>query len=325
MKQLLLVVGLIFTYTGLLAHPVSLNWVKLKIEDGKVSVQYRILAEDLVYFYRPEPDQYYNYSTQELKVLAKKHGDAIARHFNIIDQDENVLMGRVISVYDDSLPREPVNLMDLMKYDIVYQLAYEEVPSDWNKLFIEQGIGDGLPVVTFLSATSESRVLLDQAELADQVRFELLRYGKNDIANPSKLTSSYFTTTHSGIRHELTIPTDLLYSLMGTSGSNEITQEQLYRYFSKYNQVQVTGNTLVPTVEQVNHLALDSKSRYTYLDIYYHAAKRPDYLSIRWSDFNWEFRWLESNIQIEDSLYRHTFSRFQPEFNWIRESKPERN
>ncbi len=310
------------------SHPVSLNWVNMKIEQGKISIQYKILVEDLVYFHRPQPDDLYNYSSDTLRSLASKHGGLITNNFKLFDSDQIPLKANLIAINDRSIDSDKINVMDLMRYEIIYYFEYQGLPKDWTNLFIQQKMGKGsikIPVVTFLSAEENGRVLLEYSELDDNSQFELLRYGRNIIDNPSELTSSYFTATNSGIRHELTIPITILNGLMGQASDNEITDTQLSNYFSVNNKVQVENSVLTPSINEFKSLIINNKNKFIYLDISYSSIMFPDILLIEWMDYSWQFRWLESNIIIEDSVYRHTFSRFQPAFQWSSTLQPEKN
>lgn len=302
------------------AHPVSLNWVKMKIAGGKVAIQYKMLAEDLVYFYKPDHDGYYNYDAETLQALSKKHGQLIAEHFDIIGEDGVSLSSSLLSIDDKNLPDDQVNLMDLMKYEIIYYLSYHKVTDDWEKLYIDQKIGKAtikIPIVTFLEVEADGQLILESSQLADDSQFELLRYGNNDIVNPSELTDSHFMATNSGVRHELTIPAGLLNRLMGNTVANEITAQQAKAYFSRFNKVSVGGITVTPAVQSIMTLNTDGKRSYVYLDLYYASNDYPNNLNISWADFNWGFRWLDARISIADTTYQHTFSRFQPNFRWV--------
>ena len=310
-------------------HPVSLNWVHLKIEENQIKVSYRILAEDLIYFYRPEPDDFYNYPTHELLKLAEEHSRLISESFKIQDQNGLLTPLELPSLRTGSMKENQINVMDLMKHEIIYHFTMGSLSEGWEYLTLEQGLGKGavkIPVVTFLSAEENGRSLMEESELSDDAPFKMFRFGENKTGNPSELTSSFFTSTNVGIKHELTMSKDLLNSLMGKSRGNTITKEQLLSYFKRYNKVSIQGNQLGPSLDKISLLSVNNgQDEFIYMDLNYRFNTIPKELSIEWNDYNWDFRWLESTISIGDSVFNHTFSRFQPNFQWVAPQTPERN
>lgn len=299
-----------------LAHPVSINWVNATIEGERIAVKYRILCEDLVNFYRPACDEYFNYETNELKKLGVEHGRLIQEQFQIL-QNNQVLKSKLVSVNDNSLPSTQVGVMDLMKYPIVYHLVFELNDEHWESLTFDQKLGEyksGLPTITFFSLFDDGEILVDQREL-DSEPLVLARGEKVSNKSDSELTSSYFSLSSEGVRHELTIPRTTFTSLLVQSEiSGDDFVDNVIKYFNTRNNVYNDGNKLSPQLAHFSMLTNDdSGSGLIYMDIKYPMVKNPDDLKLTWNDFNWKFKWFDSKIYTLDSLYLHTFSRFQKE------------
>ena len=95
------------------AHPVSLSWAHARISENKITINFKIFAEDLVYFHHPQPDEYYNYDANNLRSLAVRHSELVQKHFFITDKDNNLLKSEIISINDQSLNQEDkINVMD---------------------------------------------------------------------------------------------------------------------------------------------------------------------------------------------------------------------
>ena len=107
------------------AHPVSLNWVDIRIDNELMVVRYRILVEDLIYFYHPKHDGLYNYRTDTLRALAELHGSAIVQNFRIRDDQGQSFQPMAHVANTRSISGESINVMDLMKHEIIYTTEYD--------------------------------------------------------------------------------------------------------------------------------------------------------------------------------------------------------
>ncbi len=300
------------------SHPVSLNWVEIGIEDSILIVRYKILAEDLVYFHRPGHDEYYDYDINILDSLADVHGRLILQNFRISDEN-GILLDHSIDYVNSTLNGEKVNIMDLMRYEIQYRLEYKMITQDWKKLIIQQTLGTGdikIPVVTFLSVYNGENTLLENVEVQRDEIMTIYPSGNNPRVNPSKLTSSFFTISESGIRHELTIPVKVFYSLLGVSGSSQITPERINSYFLKRNHIYGNEQKLKPQLSYFKTLENSRNTGFMYMDLFYPSQTYPGEVRVTWTDYNWHFRWFDSRISANDSTFLHTFSRFQPYLQW---------
>ena len=308
-------------------HPVSLTWAHARLIPDKVVINFKILAEDLLYFHHPQPDEFYNYPVNELRGLAAPHGDLLIQYFYIIDENGECLDAKILSTKDNLPDRDSVNVMDLMRYDIQFKIEFTLHGAEWTKLIINQEFGDfgiGIPAVTFLSVFQDQKTLVKNVEVSPGNPF-ILRKGQQSQEqdkSPSELTSSFFTITPAGIRHELTLPNAIFHGLTALPPKGASRYEQAEDYFQHHNAVYGNKKKLTPRLKHLKSLealeegSLTGLDGFVYLDIFYPAEKALEHSKITWTDYGWKFRWFNSEIQTIDSSYQHTFSRFQPVFYW---------
>ncbi len=306
-------------------HPVSLTWVNVRINGDQITASFKVLAEDLIYFHHLEHDGAYNYAVDTLKSLAQKHSEIIEYYFFMIDEQGERIAFSLASVNTHELTGSEIGVMDLMKYSIQYKLTATLKDVNWEKLIFHQKFDDhkiGIPSVTFLSAYSNGDKLVADVELSPGQPFTLYSSNNQPEVNPSRLTSSYFSITPFGIRHELTLPYQE-YQVLTGQAKQGFDEHQTLDYFNHYNPI-VNGHTkLIPQLRGFRSLQAeideqpDPKSL-IYLDLYYPSEDITDQVIITWSDYNWQWRWFESTILTIDSTYQHTFSRYQPVFFWER-------
>ncbi|MEQ9423516.1 MAG: hypothetical protein RJQ09_03790 [Cyclobacteriaceae bacterium] len=314
------------------AHPVSLTWANARISEDEIQVTFKVLAEDLVYFHHPEPDGFYNYRVDQLQDLAQKHSEVILEYFYITNESVR-LPSQLISTTDNWPESSQINVMDLMKYYIQLRLKFKLKDKDWNKLVVHQEFGShgiGIPSVTFFSAYKNGNTLIENVEVSPGNPLVLRPIQNQEKSNPSELTSSFFTISNAGIRHELTLPATVFNGLVQTGVSNTSSAQLATQYFESTNPIFANGRKLVPRIQLLQSLdKLDEESLvsiegFVYLDIFYPTKGSFNESLISWTDYTWKFRWFESEIMSIDSSYQHTFSRFQQEFRWKSGFNPEK-
>ncbi len=306
-------------------HPVSLTWANVRINGTQVSVNFKVLVEDLIYFHHPEHDGYYQYNTDTLKTLSDVHGEIIEDYFHFTDAEGELISLTMRAIDANELTGEKIAAMDLMKYSIRYQLTATLPNADWDQLTFHQEFDQheiGIRSVTFLTAFNNGDKLVNDVEVSPDQPFTLLASGQEHLINPSHLTSSYFSITPLGIRHELTLPYEQYVLLTGRS-ADAFDEVGTLAYFGSHNTVAANDLELTPELRHFTSLQsldeglLQSQSL-VYLDLYYPIEQSADMVSITWSDYNWQWRWFDSTIMTMDSIYQHTFSRYQPTFFWER-------
>lgn len=298
-------------------HPVSLSWVSGKIEGNKIAISYKILAEDLIYFHQPAYDENFDFELKTLRLLARKHGDLITKYFRIKSREDQYLKPKLIGINDQSLSGEKVNVMDLMKLDIYYRFEFQLSSSDWDELTFYQNLGShkvAIPSITFLSFFENGEALLENMELAIERPITVKKGEKQKPIKPSEFTSSYFTFSQAGIRHELTIPSTTFNALLMQSQLSDATlADRMTAYFKLRNPIFNNNSKLTPQLANISSLSNDDKSNgFMYIDIVYPTVEYPENTVVTWDDYNWQFSWFNSSIIAFDSVYKHTFSRFQP-------------
>lgn len=299
------------------SHPVSISWITGKMEHNQITISYKIFAEDLIYYHHPEHDENYDYDVDVLKSLAKIHGELILKNFRIKYNQGDFLEAKLVAINDRSLTSGKVNVMNLMKYEITYRIEFHFNTEEWKSLTFTQNLGRhkaGIPSITFLSVFENEVVLIENGELTLEQPITLIKGEERTTLKPSELTSSYFTVSSFGIRHELTIPTETFNTLLLQSQTTDSTfTNNVINYFNIQNAVFNNAKKLTPKLAHITTLTNnDSGSGFTYVDIFYPTIKYPSNLLLTWSDYNWQFKWFNSEIITIDSLYQHTFSRYQP-------------
>lgn len=305
-------------------HPVSLTWANVRINGDQVTVNFKVLLEDLIYFHHPEHDGYYQYNTDQLRSLAELHGKIIEDYFYLTDAEGQRISLTMKAINTNALSGEQIAAMDLMRHSIHYRLTATLPAVSWAQLTFHQAFDQheiGIPSVTFLTAYSAREQLATDVEVAPGQPFILLPTGNQPPINPSRLTSSYFTITPLGIRHELTLPYKAYVQM--TSTPTPAPHNTALSYFANHNPI--TADDLVLTPELRNYTALQSEDgdllqpeHLVYLDLYYPTDQPAQQVAITWSDYHWQWRWFKSSILTMDSTYQHTFSRYQPTFFWER-------
>ncbi|MEQ9297862.1 MAG: hypothetical protein RIF33_04830 [Cyclobacteriaceae bacterium] len=307
------------------SHPVSLTWANVRIKGDQVAINFKVLLEDLIYFHHPEHDGYYQYSTETVKSLSVVHGETIEDYFYLTDAEGQRISLTLKAINTNDLIEEKVEALNLMKYSINYQLTATLPRADWDQLTFHQAFDQheiGIPSVTFLTAFKDGEKLVTDVEVSPSQPFTLLPSGQQEQINPSELTSSYFSITPLGIRHELTLPYAEYVLLTGQS-DEDFDEAATLTYFCAHNPVSADGLKLLPALQHFTSLqsvdeGLLQPESLVYLDLYYPMAYVANKVALTWSDYNWQWRWFDSTILTMDSTYHHTFSRYQPKFFWER-------
>jgi len=307
------------------AHPVSLSWAHARISENTITINFRIFAEDLVYFHHPQPDEYYNYDPSVLRSLAVRHSELVREYFFITDNEDR-LKSEIVSINDQSLNQEEkINVMDLMKYEIQFKIEYTLNDTNWKRLFVYQEFGRhgiGIPSVTFLSVYANNVALVENVEVSPGHPFTLKPEPNQLNQNPSELTSSFFTISPFGVRHELTLPSSVFQNFIYQPSPDKSPFVQTTNYFKTNNLVFGNSLKLDPELKQIKTLEMNDEDSlsiidgFIYLDIFYPADQPLNHSKITWTDYNWKFRWFDAEIMGMDSTYHYTFSRFRTDFNW---------
>lgn len=318
MKYLLVGFFLFFSIESVKSHPVSISWINAKIEQKKISITYKILAEDLIYYYNPSHDENYDYEVELLKSLAYQYADFILNHLSININNGDFLNPKLININNFSSTSETINVMDMMKYEITYRIEYSFGSTQWDKLTFFKNSGNvkaTVPSITFLSVFETNISLVENWELDYEQPLILVKGESPPSLKSSELTSSFFTVSSLGIRHELTIPKSTINTLLLQSqikGTN--ISESVLSYLKLKNHIYNIDTKLIPQLSQIQSLTNNkTENGFVYIDIIYPTKGYPNNVLLTWSDYSWKFKWFNSEIITIDSSYTHTFSRFQPQ------------
>ncbi|MFY0628482.1 MAG: hypothetical protein JXR07_19450 [Reichenbachiella sp.] len=313
MKRIIVLIVMCFNFILLKAHPVSISWVNGRISETQLVLSYRILAEDLTFYYKPSINEAYDYSVTELKSLAMHHRSFFEQNF-IPNADGQKIVLKDSKVIGNSLPDAlMINIMDLMKYEVTYQVTYN-IDSNWKFLSFRQRfleVKDDLPTVCYLTLNDGPIVLVENQEITSEP-FVVFRDSPVKPLNPSMQTSSYFTTNMKGIYHELTIPFESLIAIMGIPIQSEINPITIDRFLqNSQNQVVADGENLKVKCSDFI-LLTKKKNSMVYLNLFYPFVKLPKKMELTWADYNWNLRWFDSQIKTMNSNINHRFTRYQP-------------
>jgi hypothetical protein len=315
------------------SHPVSLSWARVRVYDDHLKINFKILAEDLVLFHRPEPDSNYNYETNLLRDLSEQHKSMIAENFFVVDEKDNRLATAIVSVDHSSLEEEKIHVMDLMRYAIHYKIRIDLKIKNWEWLEFRQVLGtngSGIPSITFLSVSGSGRDMVKKAEVTPENPFILRAGAEPQSQDFSELTSSFFTIAEEGIRHEITLPVSVFSRLNYSPDQKLLPSQTAQLYFSRNNPVFINEQYSAPVLKNMEILSenegpgLSEPTGFVYLDIFYPAAGIISDYQLTWEDYTWKFRWFDSEILDIDSTYQFRFSRFQPYFIQDRKLKFEK-
>jgi hypothetical protein len=269
-------------------------------------------------YHHPRHDGLYNYPTSDLISLLPNHLELLLENFFITGEDGNSLPISIRQTNKEQLDTEHIALMDLMKYSVTFVL-HVPIDPDWKELTFHQEIATheaGIPAVSIISVYRDGQSLIENYEISEGNPLKLYPYGNVQETDPSKLTSSYYTITPSGTRHELTIPASVLLEMMQIRNFPDTDAiPEIQQYFTRHNPILANYERLVPSVSHMIYLD-DKNSSMIYLDLCYPSEAPLDSVRINWEDFTWKFKWMESEIYTIDQVYRHTFSRYQPSFIW---------
>ena len=326
MIRILVLVIACLGYNTVMAHPVSISWVNGRISDSQIVINYRILAEDLALYYQPSHNDHFDYSIKELQKLALSHM-AFFEQFFVINVDGNSARLTKSKLVGNTLPdREFVNVMDLMKYEVLYQFIYEINP-DWKSLSFRhrfQEIKNDLPTVCYLNLNDKQLALVENQEITSE---PLVVHRNNPVkpTNPSLQTSSFFTMGLEGVYHEFTLPSESLMSLMGISNREDINNISIEKYLrsSQNGVIADDGDLKVICTEYI--LLTNMENSKVYMNLYYPYLKLPGRVELTWRDYDWNLRWFDSQIKTMKSSILHRFTRYQPTilFEGVHEIKKE--
>jgi hypothetical protein len=178
MKQVVIVILLLGLFNPASAHPISFSWANVTIDEGKLSVSYKIFVEDLIYYHNPPHDDNYDYEVEVLRTLSKKHGQVIIDHFGIELNNKRKLKATLIAINDGSLTSDKINVMNLMKHEIHYRFEFPFDTKTWEKLTFHQQLAQheaGIPSITFLSVYENNVALVEDRELTLQQPITLIK------------------------------------------------------------------------------------------------------------------------------------------------------
>ncbi|MCB0568932.1 MAG: hypothetical protein KDC66_04180 [Phaeodactylibacter sp.] len=333
---------------GLAAHPISISWATLHAYPDKVDVQFNILAEDLFLFHAIAPDDNGMFPPATLQAAAEKHQAFLSQYFFLEGLDGQRLEGRFIRCQPFDMPAGGIHRDSLMQYSLLYFFEYCTAQPMSGLRAYQQfgGSRAAVPAVMMASAFQEGA----QAPLLSEISFGhpwLLHFDwetpgnfGRDKGQPSPFARKEDLTTllqinEAGIWQEISLPFEKLETLMPVPRARaaclERSEEVLLKHdvaacFSRQARITADGVPLYPVSVHVAFSGAQGADGLLLADaavqveLFYPLEKAPDDVVVSWDLFSWQARsWaLEATAFGQSS--RFTFSRYQPEFHWQRDT-----
>jgi hypothetical protein len=302
------------------AHPVSLNWVNARVDQKEITLTYKLLAEDLVLFYGNK-NLPHHLTSNYLNQLLEGHAREVLNHFKVTKNEEIALKGKVVYTDGSSLKSDHIHADELMKYELYIHLKYEFQAEGWESLTFQQNLNqlkNAIPVVTFLTIfdTQGQQTLAENYELKPESPVTIRKGNPIKQLSASQSTTSHYSITDVGVRHELTMESSTFKSLLLDSGEVDHTHpDHILSYFHHHHHVHHEGQKVLPELSFTKSLINNSTGDgLIYIDLLYPIRTYTDSLKLTWDDYNWKLRWFDTQIQTGDTTLHHRFTRFQPVF-----------
>lgn len=301
-------------------HPFSVSWGTADIQEKKVSLSIKVLAEDLLYFHHVQYDSFFIVTKEKLLQAAHDHIKIIQAGFPILDQNKEKLKSSMVGSNFSSLEsKNEYGIMELLKYELYFQLEFE-LSSTSELLTFQQVLNSsGVPAVTMLTVKSNNNPIIQNYELSKDHSLTIGRYAIS-VGTPSESTFmlSYITLSDTKISHEMTIPFALLKTFITLDDRSVDTLKIFKEFFASNSTVEINNTTIEPVLTNLTFQS-DSKdliNDFTLVNIHveYSFKSIPKDVEISWNNFNWKVRWFKSLINSFGESDEHNFSRFQPTY-----------
>lgn len=273
------------------AHPISLSTVVANIETNQVTVEMKILVEDLVLFQGLQPDEEQVLSAEDLRTASESHHQFLLDYFQVRLIDGTPLAGGITSTDTAEIPDEGVKADEVMATSVYYELAYslEEtpgfltfsqnfggetnpLPSVMDLIILQNSARLGYPVQ--ISPKNPHSVELDWANPPTndrrswRQRRELMRERRETLLGITSYSTTYsfIYITRSEIRHEILVPLLTLETWFPVERANsdflevseqEKATEAIAAYFRDKGAILIDGVRVPARVDRVDFYGLD--------------------------------------------------------------------
>ena len=271
-------------------HPISLSDATVDIQQQKLTVEIRILFEDLVLYHSIEADTDFRYRANDLRQAAIKHQEFLVKDFHVRDGAGHRLEGNVKTLDVKQVPDDGVLQSELKTRWLTYYLDYP-VDSMLTFVTISQTFGGPRAVLPALMdcMVLQDGVLLDVSQqlmaghtFTTKVDWEnppqqpknwqelrakkLARFRERlGIASYSGLYSFIYINDHQ-VRHEILIPLLTLESWLEIDrrdadfleiDEQKAAKDKISFLFREQNPVKIEGISVKPVLQRLNFFGLD--------------------------------------------------------------------
>ena len=352
-------------------HPVSVIEADIYVSKFKTTMRLKCFAEDLELLQGVEALDDGFYETEELREATKDHAEYLAEKIQLIGVDGNHLPAKIVEIVDFEIPGGRVRQGELMRFTIGITLEYKhEKPPEF--LTIDQQI-----ISEDLLLPSELKILLKQEGSDDpffhMLKPDKPETFQFDWSNPApdseaseKEWESWFTeqrqknlgitsyssvysfiyVTNYEIRHEVLIPLATLATYFevqrAESGfldiaEQDVVAEQVKRFFSFGNPVQIDNIEVAPVFDRVDFYGLDLRDFAVQAErrkvsmangrvgiiMSYSTKGIPRDVKVTWDKFNESVKTVDSVVFAFDDVAKAEFSMFLEDntYHWQSEDR----
>ena len=273
------------------AHPISMSSTVADVQTNKVTVEMRVMVEDLVLYQSLTPSEGTLYSAEQLKAASGQHESLLLRDFSIRDFDGEKLEGEVADRDFSEVPDAGVPAADLMAFSVIYKLEYLfESPPEFLTLLQSFG-GENSPVpsvmdlVVFQSGVWTEETVQLNAGTPHVFEFDWSQAPKpvpkswaerkrqrearqNQMLGITSYSSvySYIYVTDREVRHEILVPLLTLETWLPVERKDpefleieeqHAAREKIAAYFVEKHPLFVDGVRVQPILDRANFYGLD--------------------------------------------------------------------
>lgn len=337
---------LLFMPLLLPAHPISISWATLHASRDKISLQLNVLAEDLFLYHGLEADANGFFPAEQLSQAAEQHQEFLSRYFFLEALQGQKLYPDFLRLQKGSIPKEGIHKDSLMQHSLLYFFEFKTPPAIPG-VQVHQQFGGSLspiPALVMVTAYQEGASGSLTAELSRE-RPWLLRFNweSPDLFARNKGfgrfsreegPSASICIDESGIRQELVLPFEKLETLLPlkrkapsrlSAAEEQQAQREAIAFFTERIRVTANGRPAALSSAMVEFETGTEEpdqpllpDRPVKVSLSYSIAPPLDSVSISWEIFNWQARSWKAEIRAFGETERHTFSRYRPEYFWMR-------
>ncbi|MCB0586839.1 MAG: hypothetical protein KDD06_16145 [Phaeodactylibacter sp.] len=334
---------------SLTAHPISISWATLHAAQGKIGVQLNVLAEDLFLYHGLEADSDGFFTARQLSEAAEKHKAFLRRYFFLESLQGQRLSADLPELQSSDIPERGIHKDSLMQHSLLYFFEIK-TPLSLDGVQIHQEFGGRLspiPALVMVTAYQEGGANSLTAEVSREkpciLRFswnapELFARDKGFAHFAAKeAPSATIYIDEAGLRQDVVLPFEKLETLLPltrkepsrfSDAETQEAQQKVITFFSERIKAVANGQAVAPSSARVEFGGQPASSEGktpsllpdtpVKISLIYSTAPSPSSVSITWGAFNWQARSWKAEIQAFGKKESHTFSRYRPEYVWMK-------